>query len=143
MSASNANPKVHLQLLRSRNLELERRLSNLKDISVNLDANINKIQLMFDSMLTSQENQCFDMVQFDEEIKSLTKTIFPPSSSKAITPRKREENSNLIMSQILGLQRLEPKQCEEQLQESDPLLKRVRQETRLMQRFMSKYSSFL
>ena len=137
------DPTVHLQLLRSRNVELARRLNNLKDISSNLDANINKIQNMFDSMLTSQENQCFDMVQFDEEIKSLSKSLFPPVSSRNVTPRKREENSNLIMSQILTLQRLEPKQCEQQLQETDPLLNRVRQDARLMQRFISKYSSFL
>ena len=83
------------------------------------------------------------MVQFDEEIKQISKTLFPPAASKTVTPRKRDENSNIIMSQILALQRLDPKQCEEHLQQSDPLLNRVKQDTRILTRFMSKYSSFL
>ncbi|KAK8837746.1 hypothetical protein M9Y10_036281 [Tritrichomonas musculus] len=139
----NADPQTHLTILKARNSELERRLNKLKGLSVTLEENINKIQTMFDQMISSQENQCFDMVQFDEEIKQLSKSLFPPASQKNVTPRRREENSNLIMSQILSLQRLEPKQCEEQLQESDPLYKRVRQDTRLMQKFLAKYNSFL
>ena len=141
--SSNADPQTHLAVLQARNSELERRLNKLKGLSVTLEQNINKIQTMFDQMISNQEMQCFDMVQFDEEVKNLSKSLFPPSASKAVTPRKREENSNLIMSQILSLQRLEPKQCEEQLQESDPLYKRVRQDTRSMQKFLLRFNSFL
>ena len=140
---ASADPQTHLAVLQARNSELERRLNKLKGLSVTLEQNINKIQTMFDQMIANQEMQCFDMVQFDEEIKQLSKSLFPPSSTKTVTPRKREENSNLIMSQILSLQRLEPKQCEEQLQESDPLYKRVRQDTRQMQKFLAKFNSFL
>lgn len=142
MSGS-ADPTLHLSVLRERNGELERRLTKLKDLSQNLDQNIKKIQLMYESMLTSQENQCIDMVQFDEEIKTLQKTLFPPTTTKPAPPRKRDENSNLIMAQIMQLQRLDPRQCEEQLQANDPLLKKVRQDTRMMQKFITKYSSFL
>lgn len=141
--SSNADPQTHLKVLQARNSELERRLNKLKSLSVTLEQNIDKIQAMFDQMISNQEMQCFDMVQFDEEIKNLSKSLFPPASTKTVTPRKREENSNLIMSQILSLQRLEPKQCEEQLQEADPLYKRVRQDTRSMQKFLLRFNSFL
>lgn len=141
--SSNADPQTHLKVLQARNSELERRLNKLKSLSATLEQNIDKIQAMFDQMISNQEMQCFDMVQFDEEIKNLSKSLFPPASTKTVTPRKREENSNLIMSQILSLQRLEPKQCEEQLQEADPLYKRVRQDTRSMQKFLLRFNSFL
>lgn len=137
------DPQLHLAVLRERNSELEKRLARLRELSQNLEENIDKVQLMYEAMVTSQENQCIDMVQFDEEIRSITRSLFPAAAPKAVTPRKREENSNLIMSQILALQRLEPKQCEEQLQSTDPLLKKVCQDTRMMQKFIAKYSSFL
>lgn len=137
------DPSTHLQILKHRNDELEQKYNKLQELSRNLEENISKVQQMYEMMLTSQENQCVDMVHFDEEIKTLTKTLFPSDTVKVVKPRKRQENSNLILSQILDLQRLPPKQIEERLQEDDPLLKRVRQETQLLQQFMKKYSSFL
>ena len=137
------DPLLHLEVLKERNCELERRLTRLRELSGKLDENISKLQLMYEAMVTSQENQCIDMVQFDEEIRNLNKSLFPSVGPRQVTPRRREENSNLIMGHILALQRLDAKQCEEQLQSNDPLLKRVYQETRIMQKFISKYSSFL
>lgn len=32
---------------------------------------------MYEAMLASQENQCIDMVAFDEEMKVITKDLFP------------------------------------------------------------------
>ena len=138
-----SDPKFYLTALKQRNDELEVRIQKLNKLLHNLEQNISKVQLMYETMITSQENQCIDMVSFDEEYKIISKSLFPDEKSKTVKPRKRQENSNLILSHILELQRLPPKQTDEHLQNTDPLLKRVRQDIQTVQKFMSKYSSFL
>jgi hypothetical protein len=44
---------------------------------------------------------------------------------------------------MMGLQRLDPAQCEQRLQESDPLIIRARLDAAAATRFMQKYKSFL
>jgi ATP phosphoribosyltransferase len=131
-----------LNVLRERNSELERRREKLRELSQNLDENIQKIQSMYEAMLASQENQCIDMVAFDEEIKAVTKELFPPQTKKP-TVRSRNENRDLLMQQVMALQSLEPKACEDRLHELDPLLKQVTQETSKMATFIQKYCTFL
>jgi hypothetical protein len=131
-----------LNVLRERNAELERRREKLHELSQSLDDNIQKIQLMYEAMLASQENQCIDMVAFDEEIKAVTKELFPPPP-KPSQVRSRDENAKLLMQEIMALQRLEPEACQERLHGLDPLLKRATQESHRMQAFIRKYSTFL
>jgi hypothetical protein len=131
-----------LNVLRERNSELERRREKLRDLSQNLDENIQKIQLMYEAMLASQENQCIDMVAFDEEIKTLTKELFPPQGKPAQV-RSRDENTKLLMQEIMALQRLDPAACEQRLHGFDPLLKLAKQEAQRMVAFIRRYSTFL
>jgi hypothetical protein len=98
---------------------------------------------MNEGFLASQENQCIDMVHFDEDIRSLSQTLFPQLPTRPVKTRKREENSNYIMQAMMGLERLDARQCEERLIADDPLLKRARTDTRLVTQFLAKYSSFL
>jgi len=97
---------------------------------------------MYEAMLTTQENQCIDMVAFDEELKSINRALFP-AAPKAVAPRSRDQNQKLLLEQMMGLQRLDPAQCEQRLQDSDPLIDRARQEATAITRFMNKYKSFL
>lgn len=137
------DPTLHLAVLRERNAGLEHRMAQLTELSGNLEDNVVKIQGMYEAMIESQENQCIDMVQFDDEIRTLRKMLFPVAPQGPVTPRRRDENSNLIMTQILALQRLERKQCDEQLQKNDPLLRRARKDINQVHKFIGKYGSFL
>jgi hypothetical protein len=131
-----------LNLLGERNADLERRCEILRGLSKNLDDHIQKIQVMYEAMPASQENQCIDMVAFDEEIRTLTRELFP-LQAKQTQPRPREENRDLLMQEFIGLQRLDPAACEERLHAIDPLLKQVTEEARRMIAFIRKYSTFL
>jgi arginine deiminase len=134
---------VKLNLLRERNAELERRRDKLHDLSENLDDNIHKIQQMYEAMLASQENQCIDMVAFDEEIKTVNKALLSAPAKIAADVRSREENTNLLMQRIMALQRLAPEACKEQLHADDPLLKRAKDEGAQVIAFLRKYTTFL
>jgi uncharacterized protein YigA (DUF484 family) len=133
---------ARLNALRERNAELERRREKLRDLCQSLDDTVQKIQLMYESMLVSQESQCVDMVAFDDEIKTVTKELFPPQSRPAQV-RPREENAKLLMQEIMALQRLDPAGCEQRLHGLDPLLKQATHESRRMTTFIGKYSAFL
>ena len=63
---SGGDPAVHLAVLQQRNIELERRLGKLRELLKNLDDHMAQVQLKYDRLLTAQENQCMDMVNFDE-----------------------------------------------------------------------------
>jgi hypothetical protein len=143
MSRSRAATELPLQVLHERNLELQRRLEKLNELSRNLEENVQRMQTLYEGFLTTQENQCIDMVQFDEEIKTLSLTFFPQIPSKQVTPRKRDENSNYIMQMMMGLQQLDPDHCRDRLLKDDPMLKKVRFDVELLRRFITKYSSFL
>jgi hypothetical protein len=134
---------LKLNLLRERNNELERRRDKLRDLSANLDENIRKIREMYEAMLASQENQCIDMVAFDEEIKSVMKGLFPAPAKVVAEVRTRDENTNMLMQRIMALQRLDPAACKEQLLADDPLLKLAKEEERQVMAFLRKYAGFL
>jgi hypothetical protein len=136
------NPKQKLTLLRERNAELERRRDKLRELCQNLDENIRNIQVMYEAMVTSQENQCIDMVAFDEEIKTLTKELFA-RPVKPLAVRSREENAKMLMQEIMALQRLDAAGCEERLHTLDPLAKQAAVDTRRMVAFIRKYTTFL
>jgi hypothetical protein len=133
-------PEHHLQVLCERNADLERRREKLNALLQGLSDNIQRVQAMFQAMLTSQENQCIDMVSFDDEIKSLTRTLFPAASKQAPRPREQDQHQRMLLEQMMALQRLDPAQ---RLPESDPLIARVRLEAAAATRFMQKYQSFL
>jgi hypothetical protein len=101
------------------------------------------MQTLYEAFLTTQENQCIDMVHFDEEIKNLSVTLFPQVPTQQVTPRKREENSNYIMQIMMGLQHLDPDQCRTRLLHDDPMLKKVKADVEILRRFTSRHASFL
>jgi hypothetical protein len=146
MDSGNSSPQrraIKLSLLRERNAELERRRDKLQELLENLDDNILKIRQMYEAMLASQENQCIDMVAFDEEIKAVTKALFAAPAKVQAEVRTRDENAKLLMQRIMALQRLDPASCKEQLHADDPLLNRARDETSQVIAFLRKYSTFL
>jgi hypothetical protein len=133
----------HLRVLCERNAELERRREKLTELVQSLSDNSQTIDGKYDAMLTSQENQCIDMVAFDEEIKSLTRTLFPPAGRQPPRPRDQAENQRLILEQMMALQRLDPAQREQRLHDSDPLIIRAKLDSATATRFIQKYKSFL
>jgi hypothetical protein len=98
---------------------------------------------MYEAMLASQENQCIDMVAFDEEIKIVSRALFPTPGKLVPEVRTRDENTKLLMQRIMALQRLDPAACKEQLHADDPLLKLAKEEASQVTAFLRKYATFL
>jgi hypothetical protein len=115
-------------------------VKKLNKLLQSLSDNIQRVQGMDEAMLTSQENQCIDMVGFDEEIKLLTRTLFPAGSRQVPRPREQDENQRFLLEQMMALQWLDPVQ---RLPESDPLIARARLEAAAATRFVQKYKPFL
>jgi hypothetical protein len=131
----------HLALLVQRNEELAHRREKLRNLSQDIQENIHKIQQTYDSVLSMHENTCVDMAAFDKEIRSLTNSLFPAPSS--LRPRQTRPRSGPLLHQVASLQRLDTEQCDQRLQEMDPLIGRLRHDVDAIHAFAATYKSFL
>ena len=137
------DPNSYLLLLKERNDELSQRCTKLEKLSAKIDSSIENLQDLYEVLLSSQEQRCVEMVEFDEEIKTISKKLFPPMAERKVQLRGREENQELILQSFQHLAHLDEEACSKELLNSDPLLNAIRSDVDQLNAFLQKYENVI
>lgn len=135
--------KAVLEILKERNNDLAVRVQRLQKLEAKIDTSVENLQELYEVLLTSQEQICAEMVDFDEEIKIINKKLFPPHNTSKNLVRKKDESQKLLLEQINHVKTLDDKESLSYLLSGDPTLKILSEDIETINTFIKKYESFL